>query len=137
MANCKKPVTTLAYKLAIFSRPPPGAAKPASRPTSQGTSGGTTLLTAPDDVYIPEALPEIAEPEAQLSRERRRKGKAPMELPVSTGVPPYEPVPFTIFIEEWEPTAQPPMIDEEPELVIPTQVIESLYTEDRSGEKRK
>ena len=35
------------------------------------------------------------------------------------------------------PMTQPPVIEEEPNLVIPTQVIESLYTVDSSGEKRK
>ena len=92
------------------------------------------MLTTHDDVYIPEPLPDIAKPEALLARERRRKGKAPMELPVSTGVPSYDPVPFTIFREERELTSQAPLIDEEPDLVIPTRVIESLYTKDSSGE---
>ena len=89
------------------------------------------ILTTSDDVYILEPLPE------ETDLERRRKGKAPMVLPVSTREPPHEPVPFTIFREEWEPIAQPPIIEDEHELVIPTQVIESLYTEDNSGEKRK
>ena len=78
------------------------------------------LLKAEVDVYIPEPLPEMAEPETQLSRERKRKGKAPMELSVSTGVPPHEPVPFTIFREEQEPMAQPPAEEEESVLVIQT-----------------
>ena len=133
-ANRKKPVPALAHWLAIFSPPPPGATKTASRPPSQGTSGGAHLLTAHDDVYVPEPLPEITEPEEQLKRERKRKGKAPMELPVSTGVPPYEPVPFTIFRDEREPTAQQPAEEDEPVLVIPTQLPATLY-EDDSGER--
>ena len=75
------------------------------------------MLMDSDDVYIPEALPE----EADL--ERRCKGKAPMVLSISTGVPSHEPVPFRILREEQEPTAQPPIIEDELELVIPTQVI--------------
>ena len=50
-----------------------------------------------------------------------------MILPVSNGVPPNKPVPFTIFRKD----------PEEPVLLIPTQLLESLYTEDSSGEKRK
>ena len=60
-----------------------------------------------------------------------------MELLVSTGVPPKEPLPFTIFREEREPTAQLPVVKDERELLILTQVLGSLYTEDSNGEKRK
>ena len=74
-ANKRKPVLALAHWLAIFSPPPPKATKTASRPPSQGTSGGTAVLTAQDDVYIPEPLPKIAEPEEQLLRELKRKGE--------------------------------------------------------------
>ena len=136
-AHRKKPVTALAHWFAIFSLPPPRVTKIASRPPSQGTRGGAAVLTAHNGVYIPEPLPKIAAQDAQLALEQRRKGKAWMALPLSTGVPPNEPVSFTIFREEWEPTAQPPVVEEEPELVIPTQVLESLYTEDSSGEKWK
>ena len=54
---------------------------------------------------------------------------APMGLPVSTWVPPNDPVPVTIFREDTEATAQQPIAEDEP--------VESLYTEDSSGEKRK
>ena len=64
-ANQKKPVTSLAHWLAIFSPPSPGVTKITSRPPSQGTSGGAAILTAHDDVYIPEKpLPEIAAQDA-------------------------------------------------------------------------
>ena len=125
----------LAHWLEIFSPPLPGAAKTASRPTNQGRSGGA--LTAQDDVYIPEPLWEVAAQNAHIVAERRHKGKAPMELLVSTGVPPKEPLPFTIFREEREPTAQLPVVKDERELLILTQVLGSLYTEDSNGEKRK
>ena len=59
-----------------------------------------------------------------------------MELLVSTGVPPHAPVPFTIFREEWEPTAQP-LAEEEEELVlvIPTQIPDTVFYEDSNGER--
>ena len=90
-ANRRKLVPALAQWLAIFSPPPPGATKTTSQPQSQGTSSGQALLTAHEDAYIPEPLPESLADEEHQQRERKRKGKAPMELPVSTGAPPHEP----------------------------------------------
>ena len=59
-ADRKKQVTALALPLAIFSPPPPRVTKVASRPSSQGTCSGEAVLTAHDDVYTLEPLPEIA-----------------------------------------------------------------------------
>ena len=78
----------------------------------------------------------MAEPEAQLSRERRRKVKAPMGLLVSAGVAPQELVLFTIFRKEREPTAQPPIIKDETVLVIPTQIPDTC-TKKTTMEKRE
>ena len=59
-----------------------------------------------------------------------------MDLPVSTGAPPYEPVPFTISREEREPTAQlPAEEEEEPVLVIPTQIPDTVFHDESSGER--
>ena len=44
----------------------------------------------------------------------------------------------TIFREEREPTAQPPVVeDEEPVLVIPMYIPDTVFQDDSSGEKAK
>ena len=70
--NRRRPATALAHWLAIFSPPPPGVAKMASRPTSQGTSSGAASIMAHDDVYILEPLPEMAAQEATEEIQRKR-----------------------------------------------------------------
>ena len=135
--NRKKPVMALSHWLAILSPTPPGAAKMASWLTSKGTSGGAATLIAQDDVYIPTALPEATASETHVPVEQKRTGKAPMELLVSTRVPPNELVPLTVFREQTPVAAQALVVEDEPELLILTQLLESLYTEDSRGEKRK
>ena len=132
-ANRRKPVPALAHWLAILSPPPPGAVKATARPQSQGSSSCQAPLTASEDVYIPEPLPEV--PEDHEQRERRRKGKAPMDPPASTGATPHEPVPQSTQ-EQREPAVNAAVaVDEEPVLVIQPDIPDITFQED-SGDER-
>ena len=75
-------------------------------------------LTSHDDVYIPERLPEIVATETHAAMEWKWKGKAPIELLVSTGVVPNESVPLSIFREEAQGTTQPSLTEDEPTNVV-------------------
>ena len=94
-------------------------------------SSGAATLTTHEDVYILDPLSEPTDHVTHTTMERKRKEKDSMKLSVWSGVPPIELVPVTVFQEEQN------IVDDKPELIIPTQLPETLYTAESSGEKQK